>query len=395
MSCRQNVYGCIFVPVVMGLALWAIPFSNGQGETLGDESTNVTSLTGWEETVNDLQFLPVPQALVLCHTPKRGHACIADGPCQTVIGNHAPDVQVFNGECVEAANEGSRQLVEIVLATEGDMRLQSGHRDALTIPSTTSFVPTGQHTLQPSQLGRVITKMFRVGYALSVGQRCQSVYSEVYTHNFPGLGKDIHFLVKAKRYEVTASTILGYRNCAGITRKRPRPVNIQSANAGEVQVPIHGVPLECTSSVFSGLTTVLSFEGRIRTSLLEEILERSLKMPQGLLLWYAGRFPQPREVFGLAMFCPFGRTGEIVDGLAALEGIGTETKCPVVSMANTTEDTGKFTLLRWCRIHAESISHIHKNRLLYVSVVSQQQKERGTAIPLLGLKPRSFLAGTI
>jgi len=378
----------------MGLALWAIPFSNGQGETLGDESTNVTSLTGWEETVNDLQFLPVPQALVLCHTPKHGHACITDGPCQTVIGNHAPDVQVFNGEYVEAANERSRQLVEIVLATVGDMRLQSGHLDALTIPSTTSFVPTGQHTLQPSQLGSVIAKMFRVGYALSIGQCCQSVYSEVYTHNFPSLGKGDHFLIEAKCHKVTTSTVLGYRNRAGFTCERTRPVNVQPANAGEVQVPIHGVPLEATPSVFSGLTTMLSLEGRIRTSLLEEILERGLKMPKGLLLRYAGCFSQPREVFGLAMLCPFGRTGEIVDSLATLERIGAKTECPVVGMADAPKYTGKFTLLGRCRIETKAISHFHKNRLLYVRLGSQQPNERGTAIPLLGLKPRSFLAGT-
>jgi hypothetical protein len=394
MSCRQNVYCRVFIPVVMGLALWAIPFSNGQGQTFGNESADVATFGTGEETVNDLQFLPVPHALVLCHTPERGHARIADGPCQAVIGNHAPDVQVFNGEYIEAANEGSRQLVKIVFATVGDMRLQSGYLDALTIPSTASFVPTGKNPLQPLQLGRIVAEMFRVCDSLPGGQCCQPVYSEVYTHNFSGLGDGVHLFVEAKRHEVTTGTVLGYRNRAGHACERPRPVNVHPANAGDVQVPIHGVPLESTPSVFSGLTTVLSLEGRIRTSLLEEILERSLKVTKGLLLRNAGCFSQPSNVFGVAVLCPLRTTGIVVDGLSAFEGIGAETECPVVGMADATEDTGKFTRLGRCRIHAKSISHIHKNRLLYVRLVSQQQKERGTAIPLLGLKPRSFLAGT-
>ena len=365
-SRRQNVYCRILIPIVMGLALWAIPFSYGQRQTLGDEPADMATLAGWEEAVNDLQFFTIPKALVFCHTPERGHSYIADGASQAMIGNHSPDVKVFNGEYIEATNERSRHLVEIILATVGDMRLQSGYLDALTIPSTASFVPTGKNTLQPSQLGRIVAEMFRVGYALPRGQRCQPAYSEVYTHNFPSLGKGVHFLVEAKCYEVAPRTIFGYRDCAGATCKRPRPVNIQSANAGEVQVPIHGVPLEPTPSVFSGLTAALFLEGRICTSLLEKILERCLKMSKGLLLGYAGCFSQPREVFGLAMLCPFGRAGVIVDGLAATKGIGTETKRPVVGMADATEDAGKFSFLRRARIETLFISHVHKNRLTYV-----------------------------
>jgi len=371
----------------MGFALRAIPFSNGQGQTLGHESTDVAAFAGRKETVNDLQFLSVPRAFVFYHAPERGQADIADGPRQTVIRYHAPDVQVFNGEYIEAANKGSRPFIKIVFATVGDMCMQSGYLDALTIPSPTSFVSTGKNPLQPLQLGRIVAEMFRICDSLPGGQCCQPVYSEVYTHNFAGLGDGIHLFVEAKRHEVTTGTVLGYRNRAGDACERPRPVNVHPANARDVQVPIHGVPLECTPSVFSGLTTVLSLEGRIRTSLLEEILERGLKMPKRLLLWNTGGLLQPRKVFGIAVLCPRRTTGIVVDGLSTFEGIGAETECPVVGMADATEDTGKFTLLRRCRIHAKSISHLHKNRLLYVRLVSQQQKERRRRFLCRGLNP--------
>ena len=350
----------------MGLALWAIPFPNGQGKLLGNESADMAAFAGREETVNDLQFLTVPQALVFGHSSEHGHAHIADGPCQAVIGDHAHDVQVFNGEYIEASNERCRQLVEIVLATVCDMRLQSGYLDALTIPSTASFVPTGKNTLQPSQLGRVVAEVFRVGYTFARGQRCQSVYSEVYTHNFSGLGKGVHFFVEAKSRKVTASTILGYRNRAGVAYERPRPVNVQPANAGEVQVPIHGVPPERTPGVFSGLPTVLTFERRIRTPFVKEVFERGLKVSKGLLLGNTGCFLQPRNIVGVAMLCPFGRTGEVVDGFTATKRIGTKTKCPVIGMADTTEHLGKFTLLRRRWVEAVSIFHIHINMLTCV-----------------------------
>jgi len=337
----------------------------------------MASLTGREETVSDLQFLAVPQALVFYHASERGHANIANGASQAVIRDHTPDVQVFNGEYIETVNEGSRQLVEIVLATVGDVRLQSGHLDSLTIPATASFVPAGKNTLQPSQLGRVVAEVFRVGYALPCGQRCQSVYSEVYTHNFPSLGKGVHFLVKAKRHEVTTSTILGYRDRAGATCERSRPVNIQSANAGEVQVPIHGVPLESTPSVFSGLTAVLFLEGRIRTSLLEEILECCLQMPKGLLLGDTGCFFQPREIGGVAVLRPLGRTTKVVDRLPAFKRICAQSKRPVIGVTGTSENPSKLTFLWSRRIETKLISCFHTRNILYVREQVNNKRKKG------------------
>ena len=64
-SCGKNIARCIDIPVVMRLALGAIPFTDIQRQRFNNVTTMSTALTTWEPSVNPDQRASIPFAFVI------------------------------------------------------------------------------------------------------------------------------------------------------------------------------------------------------------------------------------------------------------------------------------------------------------------------------------------
>src|ERR1700722_1246431 len=225
----QNVVRRIFIAVMVCATLVAIPLADTQGQLVQDKAARVAPLAGREEPVNNLEFLAISLRLVIDHGAELVQAEVANGARQRSIDQHSTHIQIFDGDDIESLYQVRSELVEVVFAAVGDAGVKSGHLYALAIPPTAAFLSSRENPLRSRQLLGILRRMPRVGNSLSIRERRQPIYPQVNADRLAGLGQGVDFLVEAQRHEISPGTVLGYRDCAGLTRERARPVDVHSS----------------------------------------------------------------------------------------------------------------------------------------------------------------------
>jgi hypothetical protein len=359
-SRRENVFGRVFVAVVFVATFRASPFANVQRQPFEHKTAVVAPFAGREEPVHRLQLFAIPRTLVFEHPAKGSETSIANGPREISVRHHATHVQVFDADCVELADQTSRHLIEVILAGIGDSGMDSGNSDALANPTSASLFATGQNPLGFGEFCLLRGLVLRVWNALAVGKRGESIDSEVNPDRRSGFWKLVHRFIEAERREVLPITGFGYRNRAGLTRKIPRPSNVQTPKPGELEVPIDRIPPEGGAGVFSGLLVSLAFEFWVSGPLLEEVSESRLKMSQGLLKRYAAYFPEKSKVLVLLPFREGRRRLDVVDlGFSIQKGVRTKLERLIVDESDVPKDFREVSPLALRRVKSEGHSALH------------------------------------
>lgn len=382
-SLGQNIQRGVYIAVMPDAAFRAIPFPDIERQRFDDMPAIIATLAGRIESVDDLKHLSVPGALVSQHGSKRAHADVGDCPCEAMIGNHASDVQVLNGDKVEAAHQACRKLVQEVLPLISDMLLESGDLDADSFPSSTSLTPSCHDPLQPSQFTKRSIKEPRVADHLAIGQCGNAVNTKINSYGATSFGQRFSRLVEAKRDEVSPGRFLGYRHRRGAASERSAPANAKMPETCNAQVSIRGVPFERATGIFGGLPAALLLKVRIPIYLIEKGAEGRLKMAEGLLDRNAGDLVEPGEIRSLFEISEHRRGLDIIDAHLILEPrINANAKHPVVDKAAGTEDTGEHRSLLFARVKTESVSKFHIHNIRLVTYECQPfGKGKGAALP--------------
>lgn len=321
----EDVFSSVLVSVQMLAAVFAFELSDFQAKAGVDMSARIAPLGTWKEPVRHPQLAAIPSALVSQHLPELSKTRVTDGSCQLPVAHHPAHVQVLDCQHVETTHQVSRELVQRVLAAVGNLGVQSRHLQPLAIPAATTLDAPGENPLQPCQPCGVAGGVAWICNPLAVTQRGEPIDSKVNPDLASSLGeRGLGWFVQTKTHEIASVPALCYRAGSRLARETATPLNVKPTDFGNCEVAIGSIPFESVDRVFSGLLAVLGSERRVSCPLGEEIGERSLKMPQSLLLRDAGRFSQPIELRVGAMLGQSRAAGVVVDRLAVLEAVRAE-----------------------------------------------------------------------
>lgn len=383
-SRRQDILRCVFVSVVVGLALWTVPLANGQWQRFENVSASTTALARREETVNLFECLPVPIGLVLQLLPEDSQCSIRQASGKAVILDHSTNVQIFDADHIEAANQVGCDLVQVVSSAIGNVRLNLGHAELSLTSPVAALLSSGEGPLSTNQFLLGCLQVPWIGNPFSTGQCSQPRNTKVNSDSLTGLGKFLNFLVQVERHEVAPRTVLGYRNRSGGTFEASGPTNLEYPKLCDYQCFVLCFPLESRGGVLSRLLSRLLFEGRVACSLFKEVLVGSLQMPERLLDRDTRYFTQPGVIRLLLEHSKRSRGSVVVEGLACAVAIGAQAKSPIVDVAARAEGSGKLLLLLPGWVGSESVLGLHKNSVALVgSVVKgffQQKGERHSSV---------------
>jgi len=298
----QNVLGCVLIAVMGCAALAASEGANVQRHSFVNVPTSRASFAAGEEPIRNANLFPVPRSLVLQHRPEHSEAGTRNVLGEAVIPHHSAYVQVFNRQNVEPANQISRQLVQTVFTTVGDVDLMPSNLQLLPMPSTASFDTAGKYPLQSSQLASVPHRVSRVGDPSPIGQGCQPRDSKIDPDLLARLGEcELRWFIQTKAHEISPTSVLGYRDRGGRTRKISTPFDVETTELSDEKPIVFGIPFESPDSIFGALPAVLGSEPWILRPLGEEVTKSRLQMPQSLLLRDAGALSKKRECWIVPM----------------------------------------------------------------------------------------------
>lgn len=372
LSGGQDVHRGVHVTVMPCTAFGAIPLSDVQGQIINDMPAVETPLAGWEEAVHDFYFLAVPGALVINHAPEFTHADIGNCPGKTMVCQHPADVEIFDGDYIEAPHKTRRQLVQEIHSCIRDMLLKKSNPEANTLPPSTALLSSSHDTLESFQFAERTIKPARIVDLLSRGQSCEAADAEVDADFLSGLRQFLDLFVEAERNEIAPRRFLAYRNRRGFASERPAPTNLEPAETGDIQITIVCVPFEGTAGILCGLRPSLFLERRISAELIEEPSKGSLKVTKRLLDRNAGYIIQPSRILLLLHICEHGRGLTISYAfLFLIPGINAKAEKIVVDEAAGAEYAGKHGDLGFRGINAESAVQLHK--IIYNIVTSTCQ----------------------
>lgn len=375
----QNVPCRILVAIMAGLALGASPSPGFQRQVFSNKSTARAPLARWEETITEKQLLAVPGALVLKHSTKGSEACVADVLGDLVIPDHSSNIQVLDGNAIESTNQVGGHLVKVVLPAVGNLRLNAGHLQALSFPSTAAFLPSTHNALLLGKFPLELPGESRVRNSFAIGECSQSINTEVNANTFSGFGQRFDFFVQNQRYEVPIGGVLGYRHRGRFTGEGSGPFDFEPAKAGNCEVSIGCIPLESASSILGALPSLFALELWVSSSFRKEVPVSRLQVPQRLLLRNARRLEEPLKPLSALELGEFSRRLAIGDRRPVGIGIDSHAKCPVVDEARRTEDASKNAFLLVFGVKSEPTPKLH--RVIIYNVNQLAKKGGGARFP--------------
>ena len=341
-------------------ALLTRKFPNIQRHRGVDKSTITTPLAAGEESARHTDFFAIPSGLVRQHLPEHPKARTADVLGQAMVFDHASDVQIFNGDHIETANQVSGQLVHRVLASTGDVRVMASHLALHQRSPMAALDATGKNPLQLGQLRLSSHRVACIGHMLTIGQRRQSTDAQVYADFQARLRHGRLHFIQAHRHKIAPTTVLGYRNRRWFACECLRESDVETAKARHRQVLVGGIPFKTPCRVLGRLLTMLAFERRVFRTLGKEVGECRLQMAQCLLLGDARRLTQPQEANVAPVCRPCGTAGVVIDTLAILEGVSPQLQRVVIGMASTSEVPRQLTALPLSRVESGCLPYLHE-----------------------------------
>ena len=384
----KNVFRGILISVQMLAAVFAFELAHFQTKAAVYVSAGIAPPAAWEESVCYAQLAAIPGTLVSQHRTELPKAGATDMLCEFVVLDHAAHVQVLDCQNIEPAHQICGELVQCVLPAVGDLGVQTSHFQPLLIPTATALDATGENPLQSRQPCGVAGSVAWVGYSSAVTQGCQTANSKVNPDLASSLGeRGLGWFIQTKTHEIASIPALGYRAGSRLARETATPFDMKPTDFGNCEVAVCRIPFETARMVFGGLLAVLGSKPWIGCPLGKEIGERSLQVPQCLLLWDAGRFTQKSKLAGITMFSPSRAAGVVIDRLAVFEAVRAEAQGKIVGVPDTAELPRQLPRLAVCRVASECHANFHLQESDTSCKVCQMLI---STTEKAGLKPRGF-----
>lgn len=373
-SLGQNVYCRILVSVMVGLALWTIPFTNGQRQQFHNVTASRAALATWEPAVDSNKFLSIPIAFVFQKSPKQSERGIRKATSKGVVFYHSPQIQVLDTDHIKSANDISSNFLHVVHASIGNMGMDLSYAQPSTSSPIATLLTACERPLSSSEFTLSISQISRVGDSLSVRKRSQPTDAEVNTNRLVGFGQLGAILVDHEGHKVATSSVFFDRYGSGIAFERARPTDIKSTEFGDSEITISGIPLKGALSVLGSLGSIFFLERWIFSTLLEKVVKSCLEMTKGLLNGYTRDFIKPSMIRHLLELCQLSRAGSIIHSLACVVGIGPESQSPVIDVPASTKCPRQNFLLFQSWVKPISVSHPHIPTIVHVRAVVKSPK---------------------
>lgn len=222
-----DIFGRVQIAVMVCSALWAVPFSGIERESIQNVSAAVAAFAAGKEAVHKPQLPSVSLAFVVEHLSELPEAGVGKGFGQGLAFNHPPDVQILDADSVVSADQIGRHLVEVIFSGVADMFLYSGNADALPVPHAAIFDTSGENPLGLGKVSLVFARMLRVGDSLSVAGSSKPVNSKIDSRRLTGGFEFGKLFVQDQRDEVTSARSLGNGDGRGFRQKFAGPVHIE------------------------------------------------------------------------------------------------------------------------------------------------------------------------
>lgn len=358
-SRRQKILRRVYVAVVLCTALLASPRAHAQTHCVAHVSANAAAFAGRVEPVHHDQLFFVPPALVVQKRSERREPGICNVFGKPLVFRHACHVQILDADDIEATHQIRRGLVQVVKARIRDACFQTRDASSRTLASAASPASSRQRPLRTRQLLFELPQMAGVCDSLLVRQNRQVQKAQVYTNTSPSLGERCDGLFDHEGYEVAASAILGYRDCAGRAGQGSRPTDLEPSELGDAKLLGLRIPLEAGAGIFGILLPTFAFELGVPRTFLEEVLVRGLQVAQRLLRRHRGDLAQPRVLRLPLEFGERGRRGRVAHAFSCVPGVAALPQSPVVDKPAATEGAGQRSGLIFGGVEAEFTPDFH------------------------------------
>ena len=303
-----------------------------------------------KETVN-AQDLPVsPLRFVLAEANELAPSCIRNGLCQTMILDHASDIQGLKRYGTVLVDQFTAQLVLKVFALVGYPFVQDGNGQPCLVACITSFGLLAQTSLPNLQAALTAIQMLGFDSLVLITQGGKRGQAQVNGDSFRFGRWVFYFHLTLNRDEIP--TAFGFRDGTvfrfafnGAMKDTLDPTNFRQ---------IHPLVVNFEAlRIADGLLVMLTVEVGIVGTPFKEILVGTVKVFKRLLHGLAIGFFQPRVV-NLEDVCQVHRTIVVVK---TRSGVNVEAfpsrSIVVIDKANMPELTGKIGLLRLMRVDSE------------------------------------------
>lgn len=365
----QNIMRRVLVSIMVCLAFGAAPLANGQRQFFQNVAASRTAFAAREPAVNFDQLFPIPVAFVFQQPAKQSERSIRQAASKGVVFDHSSQVQIFDADHVEAADEIGSDFLQMVHASVRNVGMDLGYAKASTFAALAAFVTPCVNSLRPSEFLFSLTKIFWIGDSFAVGKGSQSADAEVDTDRLISFRQRRTRLIHHKSHEIPASSVLFNRHRSRMAFKRTRPPDTEPAELGNDQISIACIPFEGALGIFSSLLPVLFFERWVSGAFVEEVAESGLEMPEGLLNRYTGNFVEPSVIWSLFECRESRRTGMVAHFLSGMVGISPQSQSPVVNVSTGSECLSKDFFLFERGVKPVAVIHLHMFTIAHVKIV--------------------------
>ena len=170
-SLVPDVYSGVNIPVVMGTALRADPFPDGQVLRARPlMAADMADLGTWAEPAYGPNLPPIPLGLIFQHPAEFRPGYIGDASGQPVVSHHILDGQVLDSYPAILPNDIRGQLLQEIPSGIGYLLMYLRHGQLLLAIVITSPLLSGERPLGTLQLMQQPSVMPGIGYPDAVAE---------------------------------------------------------------------------------------------------------------------------------------------------------------------------------------------------------------------------------
>jgi len=186
-TCRKNVLGRVYVPVVPGAAGRACPVPSGQAQFSNHVTARRAGLRTRVPAINHHQLPAVSLALVRELAAKLGPPAVGNRAGEPVVAAHAGDVEVFDGDEVVVPHHAHTDAMQKVASRVANLSVCPGDFCRCLPPIPAAPLTSSKTPLVTSQIPRLALKVTRVGHPLRTAGDGEVPDAKVHADSPPGI----------------------------------------------------------------------------------------------------------------------------------------------------------------------------------------------------------------
>src|SRR5574344_2063093 len=198
----KDIDCCINITIMVSMTNRTFPLTNRQIlSLLVDIPTDVTSLRGWEVSVNLHDLLAVPISFIGTHGNKTAPTCVSYRFGKVMIPLHALNIQVFDTDGIISSYKRNGALMQIVGTAVGNLFVESGNFESLVFKPSTAFLLARKMLLCPCKFALIFPCISIILESFSFGSDKQVLQPHIHTNRLISIFKwcCVFFFCKYRR----------------------------------------------------------------------------------------------------------------------------------------------------------------------------------------------------